>query len=105
MLPAQDAQTNIRVDFIFSFSPYEEVALKRVKKVSIGRYAVKFASVEDIIIHKMLASRAVDIEDVKNILLKNMVNSNYIKKWLLIFRRLDGHKNILIKFNFLSKDR
>lgn len=72
----------IRIDFIFSFTPSERQAMKRVRKVLMGGYPVKFASPEDMIIHKMFAGRAVDLEDVKNILLKlkSKINLRYIKK-------------------------
>ncbi len=70
VLPAEDAKLKIRIDFIFSFTPYERQAMKRVKHVSLNRYRVKFASPEDVIIHKMIASRAIDLEDVRNILIK-----------------------------------
>ena len=71
VLPAEDPNSRIRVDFIFSFTPYESQAIKRTRKVLMNGYPVKFASCEDVIIHKMFAGRAVDTEDVKNILIKN----------------------------------
>lgn len=68
VFPAEEPQSRIRVDFIFCFSPYEQKALKRTKEVQMDDYPVKFASCEDFIIHKMFAGRAIDDEDVKNIL-------------------------------------
>ncbi len=35
VLPALDEATGIRVDFIFSFTPYETNAIRRARKVSI----------------------------------------------------------------------
>ena len=86
VLPALEESSGIRVDFIFSFSPYEREALRRAKKVFINQAEVNFASLEDIIIHKLFAGRARDLEDVKNIVLKNPgFNLDYIKKWLAEF--------------------
>lgn len=101
VLPAQDKKLKIRLDFIFSFTPYERQALNRVKKVMLDGYAVKFASCEDVIIHKMFAGRAIDEEDVKNILVKNKngVDFGYIKKWLLQFSQVPGQEKILQKFD------
>ena len=105
VLPAEESKLRIRVDFIFSFTPYEAQAIKRTKKVLMNDYLVKFASCEDVIIHKMLAARAVDAEDVKNILIKNKnsIDLKYIKRWLSEFGKLSEHKGILEKFNSLLK--
>ena len=71
VLPCLDPATGIRIDFIFSFSFYEQQALKRARRVSMGKAEVCFASLEDLIIHKILAGRPRDLEDVRSILLKN----------------------------------
>jgi hypothetical protein len=83
VLPCRDPETAIRVDFIFSFSPYEQQALERVRLVEIAGTAVRFASPEDLLVHKVVAGRPRDLEDVKSILLKNPdVDIGYIKAWL-----------------------
>ena len=71
VLPVMDKKSGIRIDFVFSFSPYERQAIKMAKNIKIGTTTVKFASLEDLVIHKVIAGRARDIEDVKSILLKN----------------------------------
>jgi hypothetical protein len=74
------------VDFIFSTSAYEAGALCRAKGVKIGRFAVRFASVEDVIIHKVIAGRPRDIEDVRILLLKNPeMDTNIVRRWLREF--------------------
>ena len=104
VLPAEETRSKIRVDFIFSFTPYERQAMKRIKKVWIKSYPVKFASPEDVIIHKVFAGRPVDLEDVKNILLKlkARLDMTYIKRWLSKFGE-SGRKNLLGNFNRLLK--
>ncbi|MFV2044885.1 MAG: nucleotidyltransferase, partial [Anaerolineales bacterium] len=83
VLPCQDPATEIRVDLIFSFSTYEQHALERARPVELGGASVRFASLEDVIIHKVIAGRPRDIEDVKSILVKNpQVDAGYIRKWL-----------------------
>jgi hypothetical protein len=87
VLPTLDKKSGLRVDFIFSFSPYERQAIERGKDIKLGRTLVKFASLEDLVIHKVIAGRARDLEDVRSILLKNpKYNLDYIKKW---FREFD----------------
>jgi len=36
VLPCEEAASSIRIDFIFSNSPYEAEALSRVNRVTIG---------------------------------------------------------------------
>jgi len=104
VLPAEDTDSKIRVDFIFSFTPYEKNAISRAKEVMIGGYPVKFASPEDVIVLKMFAGRAIDKEDVKNILLKQTkLDLKYIKKWLTVFQQIPEHKNILNNFEAIRK--
>jgi len=86
VLPALDEKSGIRVDFIFSFSPYERQAIERAKDIKMGRSLVRFASLEDVVIHKVIAGRARDLEDIKSILLKNQkYDLDYIEKWLKEF--------------------
>jgi len=83
VLPCSDAESGIRVDFILSFSPFEQIAISRARPVRMGTTDVKFASLEDLTIHKLIAGRARDLEDVTSILLKNPdTDLSYIRHWL-----------------------
>ncbi|HJS43580.1 MAG TPA: hypothetical protein VJ755_08920 [Gemmatimonadales bacterium] len=57
VLPARHAPTGLRVDFIFSTTPYERQAIGRAVHVDLGGEPVPFASAEDLIIHKLFAAR------------------------------------------------
>ena len=86
VLPSLDEKSGIRIDFIFSFSSYESQAIERAKNVRFGNSSVKVASLEDVVVHKLIAGRPRDIEDVKSVLLKNPeYDSRYITKWLKEF--------------------
>ncbi|PIV19878.1 MAG: hypothetical protein COZ69_13090 [Deltaproteobacteria bacterium CG_4_8_14_3_um_filter_45_9] len=86
VLPTIDKKSGIRVDFIFSFSPYERQAIGRARDIKLGNSIVRFASLEDVVIHKVIAGRARDFDDVKSILLRNpKYDLVYIKKWLKQF--------------------
>ena len=88
VLPVMDDATGIRVDFIFSHSPYEQEALARARDIPLEAGTVRFASLEDVVIHKIIAGRGRDIEDVKAILLKNpQYDHGYITRWLEEFDR------------------
>ena len=83
VLPCQDPETGIRVDFAFSFSLYEQQALQRVRRVKVGKTDVRYVAPEDLIIHKVVAGRPRDLEDVKNVLLKiPEIDQAYIRRWL-----------------------
>ena len=107
VLPAEEPKSKIRVDFIFSFSEYERQALERTRDVLIEDYPVRFASCEDVIIHKMVSGRAIDQEDVKSILIKNKnsIDLKYIRKWLSELSKIPEHKGILKRFNSLLKTK
>ena len=85
VLPCQDPDSGLRVDFIFSWTPYEQQAIARARAISVQGNAVYFASPEDVIIHKVLAGRPRDMEDVRSILRKQKVDEQYITKWLRQF--------------------
>ncbi len=106
VLPAEDPESRIRVDFIFSFSEYERQAIDRAKPITMDVYPVRFASCEDIIIHKMVAGRAVDIEDVRHLLAKNreQLDFAYLRRWLSEFSALPEHEQIMESFERLLEE-
>jgi predicted nucleotidyltransferase len=86
VLPTKDKESEIRVDFIFSFSSYERQAIDKARDIKIGRTQVKFASLEDVVIHKVISGRPRDLEDIKSILVRNPeYDSDYILGWLKEF--------------------
>ena len=104
VFPTIEEKSGIRVDFIFSFSPYERQAIERGIDIKLGRTLVRFASLEDVVIHKVIAGRARDMEDIKSILLKNpKYDSGEIIKWLKEFdNSLD--ENFLEVFRKIEKE-
>lgn len=86
VLPALDESSGVRVDFIFSFSEYERQAIKRGRAVKLSGTEVRFAAVEDLLIHKLVAGRPRDIEDVRTVLAKNPgLDRAYTERWLADF--------------------
>jgi hypothetical protein len=87
VLPTLEEGTGIRVDFIFSITPYEQQAIERGRKVIFERTEVNFASVEDLVIHKIFSGRPVDLEDIKSVIRKNPnIDIDYVRKWLYEFQ-------------------
>jgi predicted nucleotidyltransferase len=91
VLPCLEPESSFRVEFIFSFTPYERGALQRALRVNLNGTDVRFASAEDLIIHKIFAGRPRDLEDVRGILLKNKeLDLTYLRRWLKEFDRTVG---------------
>lgn len=103
VLPVIDEKTGLRIDFIFSFSEYEKQAMKRVNKVKIDDEYINYASIEDLIIHKMISGRERDLEDIKIIMLKNKnIDEKYILKYLKEFEKITNEK-LVYKFRNIKK--
>ena len=101
--PVLEETSGIRVDFIFSHSIYEHQAIERAVERTLDEIKIKYASLEDVVVHKIIAGRARDIEDLKCILLKNPeYDRDYIEKWLKAFDE-SLNENYLINFNHLIK--
>jgi len=99
VLPVVHAETGIRIDFIFSFSPYERQAIGRARSVRLLDQDVCFAAPEDVIIHKIFAGRPRDLEDVTGILVRMPdIEISYIRKWLHDFSAAMGEEAIKERF-------
>ena len=87
VLPVQDPESGIRVDFIFSASEFKKRALQRAEPIDIEGVPVRFASAEDLIVQKIFSGRPRDIEDVRGILIKKIhqLDFNYIRETLKKF--------------------
>lgn len=86
VLPLMETLTKIKIDMIFSNSEFEKKAIERANKIEVDGYKICFASLEDIIVFKIFSGRPRDIEDVKNIIVKNPhFDQKYIQDQLLNF--------------------
>ena len=96
VLPVHDIDTRIRVDFIFSTTPYERQAIERAVIVELGGEPVPFASAEDLVIHKLFAGRARDLEDVATVIRRQRtkVDWAYLEKWAKEFASVPGRERM-----------
>ena len=54
----------------------------RTEAVEVGGGVVRFASVEDLLVHKLVAGRPRDVEDVRGILLRQPgADLDYVRRW------------------------
>ncbi len=104
VLPTLEESTGIRVDFIFSYTPYETSAIQRARKITILNQKVSFAAPEDLIIHKIFAGRPRDLEDVRTVLLKNPdIDTTYIRRWLKEFDASSDKYEFLQRFEEICR--
>lgn len=69
--------------------------MQRVRRVPMGEAQVRFASVEDAVIQKLVAGRPRDIEDVRRIWLKNPnIDEEYTRHWLQQFEEALGEPDM-----------
>lgn len=96
VLPARDSATGLRVDFIFSTTPYEAQAIARAVLVPIGDADVPFATAEDLIIHKLFAGRPRDLEDAAGVVRRkgHELDWAYMREWVERFSTAEGRENL-----------
>lgn len=86
VLPVADPRTQLRVDFVFSLTPFEREAIERSRIIDVDGVSVRFISLEDLIVTKVIAGRPRDLEDVKGVILKNRgYNRDFVEKCLQMF--------------------
>jgi len=68
VLPIEHIETEIRVDLIFSITPFEQNAIKKAKEIVIEDVGLRYILPEDLVVQKVIAERPRDLEDAKGIL-------------------------------------
>jgi predicted nucleotidyltransferase len=96
VLPARHGGSGIRVDFIFSTTPYEQQAIGRAVQVDVAGVSVNFAAAEDLVLHKLFAARARDLEDVVAVVARkgNELDWGYLEYWAEQFALVPGREGM-----------
>lgn len=96
VLPAAQPETGIRVDLIFSTTSYEAQAIDRAVLASVGGREVPFASVEDLLLHKLFAGRPRDIEDAAGVVRRKgeEIDWEYVERWAAEFATIPGRDTL-----------
>ena len=73
----------LMVDLIIPDTEYQKIALKRRKRKKIRGEYFWFVSAEDLILHKLIAERAIDIRDAQTVFRrgKEYLDLTYLSKW------------------------
>lgn len=106
VLPCEEAGTGLRVDFIFSTSPYEAQAIARAVPVEIEGKDVPFASAEDLLLHKLFAGRPRDLEDAEGVVRRKgpEIDWDYVRRWAEEFARVPGREEMPARVEELRRD-
>jgi hypothetical protein len=96
VLPVRDHDTGIRVDFVFSTTPYEHQAIERAVRLTLDGTPVPFATAEDLIVHKLFAGRPRDWEDAVGVVRRKgqAIDWQYIEHWVVQFAAVPGRENL-----------
>src|SRR3990172_3544482 len=96
VLPARHRETGLRVDFLFSSTPYERQAIARAVRITLAGAIIPFATAEDLIIHKLFAGRAIDWEDALGVARRKAVELDwsYIERWAREFATVPGREHL-----------
>lgn len=94
VLPARPRTLGPRVDFIFSNTEYERLAIERAVRVELGGERIPFASAEDLIIHKLFAGRPRDFEDAASVVRGKgkSLDWKYLMRWAKHFQKVPGRE-------------
>ena len=90
------------VDLSLGIPGYEEKVIKRAVDYGIGHSrTIKFASAEDLIIHKAVAGRPQDCSDIEGIILRQgkRLDATYIKHWLKKFGAILETEEVYQRFS------
>lgn len=86
LLFCSDPETGMKIDFVFSATPYEHQAIERAARVPIAGEQVCYATVEDILIHKFVAGRPIDMDDTVALVERHpSIDVGYVSRWLKQF--------------------
>lgn len=96
VLPVLHEKTRVRVDFIFSTTPYEREAIDRAIVVQLAGESIPFATAEDLIIHKLFAGRPTDLEDAATVVRRKgaAIDWAYVERWLREFGNVPGREDL-----------
>lgn len=91
----------IPIDISLGIPGYEEEVIRRAVAVSFpGLPPTRLLSAEDLIIHKCIAGRPRDTEDVERILIRQRMSLDlrYIRKWIRAFAPVVGGHDVRALF-------
>ncbi len=104
VLPCFYPPMKLGVDFSFVASDYIRDAVERAVKFQIAGYAVRFLTLEDLLLQKVIANRPQDRIDVVELLARHAkIDFPYIRRWLRQFEQI-VEEPLIARFDELLHD-
>lgn len=105
VLPARHRATGMRVDLIFSTTPYERQAIERAQPVRVGGVEARVATAEDLVLHKLFAGRPRDLEDAESVVRRKggELDWDYLRRWAAEFAVIPGREGLPEQLNALVR--
>ena len=96
VLPVRSESSGVRVDLIFSNTEFERLAVDRAVQVALSGETVPFASPEDLVLFKLFAGRARDIDDARSVVDRQSagLDWSYIERWARAFAEIPGREDL-----------
>ncbi len=96
-----ESTSGVPIDISLGIPGYEEEVMRRAVRVSLpGGVSVRFISAEDLLVHKCVAGRVRDQEDIERILIRQrlQLDFEYIRRWLHDFVPLVSTHDVVAIF-------
>jgi len=100
------ASPNVAADILVSIFDYEKKAIERAVNAQVLGVPVRVCTAEDFIIHKVIANRGKDWDDIEGILVRQRgkLDLAYIRNWLSQFAEALENPEILSRFDDLYRE-
>ncbi len=93
-----------RLDLLLADTPYDEAAIQRGREVEIEPGVhIRVCSPEDLIIYKLVSTRARDHEDANSVIIRqgNALDDRYVIGWLEQFEKALGDSTLVSEYKRL----
>lgn len=96
VLPVRSESSGVRVDFVFSNTEFERLAVDRAVQVALSGETVPFVSPEDLILFRLFAGRPRDIDDTRSVVGRQgaVLDWSYIERWARAFAEIPGREDL-----------
>lgn len=96
VLPLEHGRSGLALDLVLAGPGLEDAFLERAVRVDVSGTAIPFISPEDLIVTKVLAGRAKDIEDIRGILAErgNQLRVDQVRETLAILEDALGQSDL-----------
>jgi predicted nucleotidyltransferase len=82
-------------DLLIAGTEYQQQALQRATEEPVGDIAIKILTIEDVIVHKLIAGRYQDLADIEAILASSPeMDREYIRSWATFWDVLERWENL-----------